>query len=97
MKKTVVCIVNSCLLLLQVRILLVSVSTLYSLILFPHSHSHSYSHLALLLGTIQNYLGGAILYEETLFQKTADGKPFADVLREQGIVVGIKVDKVGLE
>ena len=34
------------------------------------------------------------MFEETLFQKTADGKPFADVLREQGIIVGIKVDKV---
>eukprot|EP00842_Homolaphlyctis_polyrhiza_P001960 jgi/Hompol1/2765/HPOL_001547-RA len=40
-----------------------------------------------------NYLGGAILFEETLFQKTADGKPFAEVLRENGIIVGIKVDK----
>ncbi|KAJ3119476.1 Fructose-bisphosphate aldolase 3, chloroplastic, partial [Irineochytrium annulatum] len=41
---------------------------------------------------LKNYLGGAILYEETLFQKTKDGKPFADVLREQNILVGIKVD-----
>ncbi|KAL2914754.1 Fructose-bisphosphate aldolase 4, cytosolic [Polyrhizophydium stewartii] len=42
---------------------------------------------------LRHYLGGAILFEETLFQKTKDGKPFADVLREQGIIVGIKVDK----
>ena len=33
------------------------------------------------------------MYEETLNQKTTDGKPFPDVLREQGIIVGIKVDK----
>ncbi|TPX48092.1 fructose-bisphosphate aldolase [Synchytrium endobioticum] len=44
-------------------------------------------------GELQNYLGGVILYEETLFQKTESGKPFADALREQGILVGIKVDK----
>ncbi|KAJ3214479.1 hypothetical protein HDU67_001611 [Dinochytrium kinnereticum] len=43
-------------------------------------------------GELTNYLGGAILYEETLFQKSADGKPFADLLRERGILVGIKVD-----
>jgi fructose-bisphosphate aldolase class I len=42
---------------------------------------------------IGQYLGGAILYEETLFQKTVDGKPFADVLKEIGVIVGIKVDK----
>ncbi|KAH6590355.1 hypothetical protein BASA50_009330 [Batrachochytrium salamandrivorans] len=42
---------------------------------------------------ISQYLGGAILFEETLFQKTAAGKPFAEVLKEQGILVGIKVDK----
>ncbi|KAJ1558584.1 hypothetical protein HK405_013367, partial [Cladochytrium tenue] len=41
---------------------------------------------------LKNYLGGVILYEETLFQKDAAGKPFADVIREQGISVGIKVD-----
>ncbi|KAJ3105769.1 hypothetical protein HDU97_007589 [Phlyctochytrium planicorne] len=43
-------------------------------------------------GELSSYIGGVILYEETLFQKTADGKPFADLLRERGILVGIKVD-----
>jgi fructose-bisphosphate aldolase class I len=38
------------------------------------------------------YVSGAILYEETLGQKTKDGKPFAEVLSEQKIVPGIKVD-----
>ncbi len=33
------------------------------------------------------------MYEETLYHKTADGTPFADLLRSKGIVVGIKVDK----
>ena len=35
---------------------------------------------------------GCIMFEETLYQSTAAGKPFVDVLREQGIIPGIKVD-----
>jgi fructose-bisphosphate aldolase, class I len=40
------------------------------------------------------YISGAILFEETLYQSTVDGKKIVDVLSEQGIVPGIKVDKV---
>ncbi|KAJ6845292.1 fructose-bisphosphate aldolase 1, cytoplasmic [Iris pallida] len=43
-------------------------------------------------GALQ-YLSGVILFEETLYQKTADGKPFVDVLKEGGVLPGIKVDK----
>jgi fructose-bisphosphate aldolase class I len=39
------------------------------------------------------YISGVIMYEETLYQKTKNGKPFVDVLKELGIVPGIKVDK----
>ncbi|XP_073150822.1 fructose-bisphosphate aldolase 5, cytosolic [Henckelia pumila] len=40
------------------------------------------------------YLSGVILFEETLYQKTSvDGKPFVDVLLENGVLPGIKVDK----
>ncbi|EGF80173.1 hypothetical protein BATDEDRAFT_35107 [Batrachochytrium dendrobatidis JAM81] len=46
---------------------------------------------------LSQYLGGAILFEETLFQKTAAGKPFAELLKEHGIAVGIKVDKGTVE
>lgn len=38
------------------------------------------------------YISGCIMFEETLYQKTKEGKQFVDVLREQGIVPGIKVD-----
>ncbi|KAM1170205.1 hypothetical protein ACFX2G_021111 [Malus domestica] len=38
------------------------------------------------------YLSGVILFEETLYQKTAAGKPFVDVLKEDGVLPGIKVD-----
>ncbi|XP_047325868.1 fructose-bisphosphate aldolase 6, cytosolic-like [Impatiens glandulifera] len=43
-------------------------------------------------GALQ-YLSGVILFEETLYQKTAAGKPFVDVLKEGGVLPGIKVDK----
>ncbi|MGC1331135.1 class I fructose-bisphosphate aldolase, partial [Pseudomonas sp.] len=38
------------------------------------------------------YISGAILFEETLFQHSADGTPFVDILKAAGIVTGIKVD-----
>lgn len=37
-------------------------------------------------------IGGAILYDETIHQRCADGTPFVKVLTDAGIVVGIKVD-----
>ncbi|NBH76523.1 fructose-bisphosphate aldolase class I, partial [Rodentibacter pneumotropicus] len=42
---------------------------------------------------IGQYISGAILFEETLYQSTVDGKKIVDILVEQGIVPGIKVDK----
>ena len=41
---------------------------------------------------IGEYVSGAILFEETLFQNDPDGKPFVDVLNGYGIIPGIKVD-----
>jgi len=38
------------------------------------------------------YISGAILFEETLYQNAADGTPFVDVMKGQGIIPGIKVD-----
>jgi fructose-bisphosphate aldolase class I len=38
-------------------------------------------------------LSGVILFEETLYQKTVSGKPFVQVLKEGGVLPGIKVDK----
>jgi fructose-bisphosphate aldolase class 1 len=37
-------------------------------------------------------ISGCIMFEETLYQDAADGKPFVDVLKAQGILPGIKVD-----
>merc|ERR1719217_108748 len=41
---------------------------------------------------INQYISGAILYEETLFQDDPSGKPFVDVLKAANIIPGIKVD-----
>merc|ERR1719324_1366971 len=41
---------------------------------------------------IEQYISGAILFEETLFQDDPNGKPFVDVLNGLNIVPGIKVD-----
>lgn len=48
----------------------------------------------LLVGTtgLGDYCGGAILFTETLYQKTTDGKMMVDLAAENGVVVGIKVD-----
>ena len=40
-----------------------------------------------------NYISGAILFEETLFQDHADGESMVTKLEKQGIIPGIKVDK----
>ena len=38
------------------------------------------------------FIRGAILYDETIRQKSSDGTPMAEVLSRQGIIPGIKVD-----
>ncbi|AVA22800.1 MULTISPECIES: class I fructose-bisphosphate aldolase [unclassified Rhizobium] len=41
---------------------------------------------------MKKYVSGVILYEETLFQKAADGTPFVDIIRAADSIPGIKVD-----
>jgi len=40
-----------------------------------------------------HYISGAILFEETLYQKTASGVNMTELLSQEGIIPGIKVDK----
>ncbi|XP_017516275.1 fructose-bisphosphate aldolase B isoform X2 [Manis javanica] len=40
--------------------------------------------------SINQSIGGVILFHETLYQKDSQGKLFRNILREKGIVVGIK-------
>jgi len=42
---------------------------------------------------IEQYIGGVILFDETLRQRTRDGTPFTMLLSGRGIVPGVKVDK----
>ena len=42
---------------------------------------------------VANYISGVILYDETFWQKADDGKRFVDIIKEKGIIPGIKVDK----
>ena len=51
-----------------------------------------YRELLVTAPGLSESISGAILFEETLHQKTRDGMPFVDVLRAADILVGIKVD-----
>src|SRR5207237_2998556 len=39
------------------------------------------------------FISGVILFDETIRQKTRDGRSFVEVLEQRGIVSGITVDK----
>src|SRR5437762_13645263 len=39
------------------------------------------------------FISGVILFDETIRQKTREGRSFVEALEEQGIIPGIKVDK----
>ncbi|CAA6661251.1 unnamed protein product [Spirodela intermedia] len=53
----------------------------------------AYRQLLLTTPGLGEYISGAILFEETLYQSTVDGKKFVDCLYEGNIMPGIKVDK----
>lgn len=42
---------------------------------------------------IEKFISGVILFEETLKQKTSEGITFPELLKQKGILAGIKVDK----
>ncbi|KAI1903251.1 hypothetical protein AGOR_G00025290 [Albula goreensis] len=42
---------------------------------------------------IDSCIGGVIFFHETMYQNADDGTPFVKMIRDRGIVVGIKVDK----
>lgn len=54
----------------------------------------AYRQLLLTTPGLGEYISGSILFEETLYQSTTDGKKFVDCLRDAKIMPGIKVDKV---
>ncbi len=61
----------------------------------PNSEENRRAYRELLLTTpkLNEYISGAILFDETIRQSTKDGRRFTDVMTENGIIPGIKVDK----
>lgn len=53
----------------------------------------AYRELLFTTSGLGDFISGVILYDETLRQKSASGTPLVEVLRRQGIIPGIKVDK----
>jgi fructose-bisphosphate aldolase class I len=53
----------------------------------------TYRELLVTTPGLGQYISGAIMFEETLYQSTRGGKKMTACLNEQGIVPGIKVDK----
>jgi fructose-bisphosphate aldolase class I len=56
----------------------------------------AYRELLITTSGLGKAISGAILFDETIRQKTADRRPFIDLLIREGIVPGIKVD-IGAE
>lgn len=53
----------------------------------------AYREMLLTTPKLNEYISGAILFDETLRQSTRDGVPFTKVMTDAGILPGIKVDK----
>jgi len=53
----------------------------------------AYRELLFTTPKISDFIKGVILYEETLMQKSSEGTPFPELLKKNGIIPGIKVDK----
>lgn len=60
-----------------------------------NSETNRVAYRDLLFSTkgLNEYISGAILFEETLYQKNAQGTTMVELLNSQGIIPGIKVDK----
>jgi len=56
-------------------------------------HRRRYREMLFTAPGIEDWIGGVILFDETLRQKSADGIAFPDLLARRGVVPGIKVDK----
>ncbi len=52
----------------------------------------AYRNLLFTTPGFEEYVGGVILYDETIRQSSDDGTPFGELLTSKGVVPGIKVD-----
>lgn len=62
-------------------------------ILANEENRRAYRELLITTPKISEFFSGIILFEETLHQSTLDGVNFTDVMREAGIIAGVKVDR----
>jgi fructose-bisphosphate aldolase class I len=53
----------------------------------------AYRELLFTTPGLGRFISGVILFDETLRQRAADGTPFVEVLKREGMIAGIKVDK----
>lgn len=53
----------------------------------------AYRELLFTTSELEKYISGAILFDETLRQRSIDGAPMPELLAKRGIIPGIKVDK----
>src|SRR3954463_6281878 len=52
----------------------------------------TYREMLFTASGLEEFISGAIMYDETIRQRGSDGTPLAQVLANHGIVPGIKVD-----
>lgn len=57
------------------------------------STRRAYRELLFTTKGMGQFISGVILFDETIRQKTKEGTPFVEVLRKEGVIPGIKVDK----
>ncbi len=53
----------------------------------------AYREMILTTPNLGKFISGAILFDETIRQSKSDGTPFLKIMKETGIIPGIKVDK----
>ena len=56
-------------------------------------YRRKYRQLIVTTPQLEESISGAILFEETLHQNTDDGQSFLAILKQKGIIPGIKVDQ----
>ena len=56
-------------------------------------YRRAYRELIVTAPDLGKYISGAIFYDETIYQATKDGVLFIDILKQAGIIPGIKVDE----
>jgi len=54
---------------------------------------HAYREVLFTTSGVGDFISGVILFDETIRQKTRDGRTFVEALEQQGMIPGIKVDK----